>query len=150
MGNARLMADLGVSLGDLEAQAEALRGGGADRGVRGRSTAGRRALSRIADPIRPTARAAIDALKAAGIRIVMLTGDDAATAKAVARELGIDDVRANMLPEDKHRIVAELKAEGRVVAMGGRRGERRAPRWPRPTSASRWARGRRSRSGAPA
>ena len=73
----------------------------------------------IADPIKATARAALDALKADGIRIIMLTGDNQTTAEAVARQLGVEDVRADVLPDDKHRIVGELKARGRIVAMAG-------------------------------
>ena len=73
----------------------------------------------IADPIKPTTRAAIGELKTLGIHIVMLTGDSRTTAEAVARQLGIKDVHADVLPEDKHRIVSKLKKDGRVVAMAG-------------------------------
>ncbi|MEZ5763916.1 MAG: HAD-IC family P-type ATPase [Xanthobacteraceae bacterium] len=65
------------------------------------------------------ARAALDQLKAAGLRIVMLTGDNATTAQAVARQLGIDEVQAEALPEHKSDVVARLRAEGRKVAMAG-------------------------------
>jgi Cu+-exporting ATPase len=118
LGNARLMADLGVRLGDLQAQADTLRGDGATAlfvAIDG-SPAG---VIAIADPIKPTTRGAIDALKAAGIHIVMLTGDNRMTAEAVARRLGIEDVHADVLPEDKHRLVSQLKQDGRVVAMAG-------------------------------
>jgi Cu+-exporting ATPase len=118
LGNARLMADLGVRLGDLQAQADTLRGDGATAlfvAIDG-SPAG---VIAIADPIKPTTRGAIDALKAAGIHIVMLTGDNRMTAEAVARRLGIEDVHADVLPEDKHRLVSRLKQDGRVVAMAG-------------------------------
>lgn len=73
----------------------------------------------VADPIKPTSRDAIRALHERGIRIVMLTGDSEATARAVAGEIGIDEVHADVSPEDKHRIVGELKDAGRTVAMAG-------------------------------
>jgi len=76
-------------------------------------------LIAVADPIKPTSAAAIGALHARGIRVVMLTGDSRATAEAVAREMGIDEVHANVSPEDKHRKVEALKAAGRRVAMAG-------------------------------
>jgi Cu+-exporting ATPase len=71
----------------------------------------------VADPIKPTSKQAIVALHRRGIEVIMLTGDSAATAEAVAREMGIDEVRANVSPADKHRAVEELKASGRRVAM---------------------------------
>ena len=73
----------------------------------------------VADPIKETSVAAIASLHRQNIRVVMLTGDAERTARAVARQVGIDEVRANVSPEDKHRIIGELKAEGRVVAMAG-------------------------------
>jgi Cu+-exporting ATPase len=73
----------------------------------------------IADPIKATTRTALDSLRADGIHIVMLTGDNRTTAEAVARQLGIDDVEADVLPEDKNRIVRKLRADGRIVAMAG-------------------------------
>ena len=73
----------------------------------------------IADPIKATTPGALAALKAEGIRVVMLTGDNAATAKAVARRLGITEVEAEVLPEDKAKVVERLRREGRVVAMAG-------------------------------
>jgi Cu+-exporting ATPase len=76
-------------------------------------------LIAVADPIKPTSAAAIAALHARGIRVVMLTGDSLATAEAVAREMAIDEVHANVSPEDKHHKVEELKAAGRRVAMAG-------------------------------
>ncbi len=72
-----------------------------------------------ADPIRPTTRAAIAGMRELGIRVVMLTGDAKATAEAVARELGIDEVVAGVLPAAKAEAVSRLKREGRVVAMAG-------------------------------
>ena len=118
LGNAKLMAELGVQLGDLEAQAEVLRGEGATALFVAIDDKPGGVIA-IADPIKPTTRAAIDDLKAAGIHIVMLTGDNRTTAEAVARQLGIEDVHAEMLPQDKHRIVVQLKKDGRVVAMAG-------------------------------
>ena len=118
LGNAALMADLGVKLGAFEARAEALRGGGATAlflAADGKPAG----VIAIADPIKATTRAAIDALKADGIHVVMLTGDNRTTAEAVARQLGLEDVHADVLPDDKHRIVRQLKSEGKIVAMAG-------------------------------
>ena len=118
LGNAALMADNHVDLGDLAAEAETLRQDGATAlfvsidGAPGGVIA-------IADPIKATTKVAIDELKAAGIHVVMLTGDNKTTAEAVARQLGIDDVHADVLPDDKHKIVRDLKQAGKVVAMAG-------------------------------
>lgn len=73
----------------------------------------------VADPIKETSASAIAKLHRAGIHVVMLTGDAEGTAHAVARQVDIDEVRANVSPEDKHRIIRELRAEGRIVAMAG-------------------------------
>jgi len=73
----------------------------------------------IADPVKPTTPEALDALRREGIRVVMLTGDNRTTAEAVARKLGIDEVEADVLPDQKSAVVARLKSEGRVVAMAG-------------------------------
>ncbi len=73
----------------------------------------------VADPIKQTTPDAIRALHAAGLRVIMLTGDARATAAAIGRELGIDEIHADVLPEDKNRIVRELQAAGAVVAMAG-------------------------------
>ena len=118
LGNAGLMAEQGVELGGLLAEADALRGSGATAvflAVDGRPGG----VIAIADPIKPTTRAALDRLRADGIRIMMLTGDNVTTAQAVAKQLGIADVEADMLPEGKHRIVKSLRSAGRVVAMAG-------------------------------
>ena len=118
LGNAGLMAEQGVELGGLLAEADALRGSGATAvflAVDGRPGG----VIAIADPIKPTTRAALDSLRADGIRIMMLTGDNVTTAQAVAKQLGIADVEADMLPEGKHRIVKSLRSAGRVVAMAG-------------------------------
>jgi Cu2+-exporting ATPase len=73
----------------------------------------------VADTIKPTTREAIATLKASGLRIVLVTGDNAATAAAVAKAVGIDDVMSEVLPEDKYRKVQALQGEGRIVAMAG-------------------------------
>jgi Cu+-exporting ATPase len=73
----------------------------------------------IADPVKPSAQDALKKLRADGLRIVMLTGDNATTAKAVAKTLGIDEVEAGVLPERKSDVVARLRGEGRRVAMVG-------------------------------
>jgi Cu+-exporting ATPase len=118
IGNRKIMADVGIAIGGLDAEAEALRQDGATVvhvAING-AVAG---LIAIADPIKPSASKAIDALKADGIRVVMLTGDNATTANAVARKLGIAEVEAEVLPQDKSRIVERLRKEGQVVAMAG-------------------------------
>jgi Cu2+-exporting ATPase len=76
-------------------------------------------LISVADPIKSTTRRAIEQLHAAGIRIVMLTGDNATTAAAVAKQLGLDDFKADVMPEDKLNYLKALQAEGRIVAMAG-------------------------------
>ncbi|MDP9095375.1 MAG: heavy metal translocating P-type ATPase, partial [Pseudomonadota bacterium] len=118
LGNAKLMADQKIDMGDLSAKADSLRGSGATAlfvAVDGKPGG----IVAIADPIKPTTRAALDSLRADGIHVVMLTGDNRTTAQAVASQLGIDDVEADVLPEDKHRIVQKLRADGKVVAMAG-------------------------------
>jgi len=102
----------------LDADAERLRGDGATVifvGING-TLAG---LIAIADPVKPTAQAALDALKADGISIVMLTGDNRTTAQTVAAKLGIADVEAEVLPDEKNAAVRRLRHEGHVVAMAG-------------------------------
>ncbi|WP_424140567.1 heavy metal translocating P-type ATPase [Roseomonas chloroacetimidivorans] len=118
LGNARLMADLGVNLGDLATKADDLRREGGSAlflAVDGKPGG----VIAVADPIKETTPSALQSLRAEGIHIVMLTGDNATTAAAVARKLGIDEFQGDVLPEDKHRIVRELRAEGKVVAMAG-------------------------------
>jgi len=118
LGNARLMLDLGIAFGDLTARAEMLRGDGATAlflAVDGRPGA----VIAIADPIKATTRAALDDLRADGVRIVMLTGDNKTTAASVGRKLGLSDIQGDVLPEDKHRIIRSMRAEGHVVAMAG-------------------------------
>jgi len=76
-------------------------------------------LIALADPVKESTPEAIDALRREGLRIVMLTGDNAATAQSVARRLGIDEVHAGVLPDEKHARVRELQSAGRVIAMAG-------------------------------
>jgi Cu+-exporting ATPase len=118
LGNAALMAGLGIDVTALERDADDLRQSGAIA-VFLAADGKPGGVIAIADPVKATARAAIDALKAAGIHVVMLTGDNRITAGNVARQLGLDDVRAEILPQDKYRIVRELKASGKIVAMAG-------------------------------
>jgi len=118
LGNAKLMADLDIKLGDLEHKADDLRSDGATAlflAVDGKPGG----VIAIADPIKSTTQAALDSLRNYGIRIVMLTGDNKTTAEAVARKLGIKEIEADILPQDKNRIVKKLTAEGRTVAMAG-------------------------------
>jgi Cu+-exporting ATPase len=77
------------------------------------------ALLGVADPIKPTTAAAVQALRAEGLRIVMLTGDNETTARAVAGKLGVDDVRAGVLPTAKREVIRDLQRQGRIVAMAG-------------------------------
>jgi Cu+-exporting ATPase len=118
LGNASYLAELGVDVSPLRVRAEALRRDGATAifaAVDGRVAA----VIAIADPLKDTTPAAIRALRDEGVRIVMLTGDERATAEAVARQLGIDEVEANVLPERKGAVVKRLREAGRVVAMAG-------------------------------
>jgi Cu+-exporting ATPase len=118
LGNVELMSGLGVVLGDLDQRADALRSDGATAlfmAVDGKPGG----IIAIADPIKATTQAALDQLRKDGIRIVMLTGDNKTTAEAVAKKLGITEVKADVLPQDKSRIVKKLTAEGRIIAMAG-------------------------------
>jgi Cu+-exporting ATPase len=118
VGNARLMEEQGVDAGSLAAEAERLRGDGATVFFIARD--GRLAgLLAVADPVKETTPAALAGLIEDGVHVVMLTGDNRTTAEAVARRLGITEVEAEVLPEDKQRIVERMRAEGRHVAMAG-------------------------------
>ncbi len=118
IGSRRFIAEQGADITPLDPQADALRRTGAT--VVYVTIDGRLAgLIGIADPIKAGARAAIDALKADGLRIVMMTGDNETTARAVADTLGITEVAAEVLPQDKASVVEKLRGEGRVVAMAG-------------------------------
>ena len=118
IGNARIMTDAGIDTKSLDGEADRLREDGAtvifialDGTLAG--------ILAIVDPIKSTTPEALQALKAAGLNIVMLTGDNKVTAQAVARKLGITQIEAEVLPQDKSRIVERLKSEGHVVAMAG-------------------------------
>jgi Cu+-exporting ATPase len=118
LGNAVFLKDQGVDTSELSTQADDLRRMGATAifiGIDGK-VAGAFA---IADPVKETTPQALAALRKEGIRVVMLTGDNRTTAKAVAAKLGIDDVEAEVLPDQKSAVVAKFKQEGRVVAMAG-------------------------------
>jgi Cu+-exporting ATPase len=121
VGNERLLARLALDPGPLAARAEALRQEG--RTVMFVAAAGRLlGLIAVADPLKPSAREAIEALHREGLRVVMATGDGRATAEAVARALGFrgeDEVIAEVLPAEKADVVRRLEAAGRVVAMAG-------------------------------
>ncbi|WP_046863425.1 heavy metal translocating P-type ATPase [Microvirga massiliensis] len=118
LGNAKFMTEHGVDVAPLSQAAEELRRDGATAifvGVDGRVIG---AIA-IADPVKGTTPEALAVLRADGIRIVMLTGDNWTTARAVAERLGIDEVEAEVLPEQKSAVVDKFRREGRVVAMAG-------------------------------
>jgi Cu+-exporting ATPase len=119
LGNAKLLSDAGIAIADdLPKRADDLRADGAtalflavDRLCAG--------VIAIADPVKATTPAALRELQADGMRVVMLTGDNLITANAVAKKLGITEIEADVLPDDKHRIVAGFRSTGLVVAMAG-------------------------------
>jgi P-type Cu+ transporter len=118
LGNTTLMGEVGADVASIGEVAERLRREGASAmflAVDGRAVG----VIAVADPIKASTPAAIAALKAAGLRLVMATGDGRTTAEAVARRLGIDEVHGEVRPKDKTDLVARLKAEGRRVAMAG-------------------------------
>jgi Cu+-exporting ATPase len=118
LGNAKFLAEQEIDTKVLETEADALRQDGATAifvAINGMAAG----IIAIADPVKESTPAAIDALHADGIRIVMLTGDNRTTAEAVARRLGIDEVEAEVLPDQKAAIVTRLREQGRVVAMAG-------------------------------
>jgi Cu+-exporting ATPase len=112
------LAELKIPTAGLEAEAERLRRDGATAvylAVDGKASG----ILAVADPVKSTAPAALQALREEGIRVVMLTGDNRTTAQAVARRLGITEVEAEVLPEQKSAVVGGFRREGRVVAMAG-------------------------------
>ena len=118
LGNAEMMKERGVDTAPLAAEADRQRADA--RTVVFVAVDGElRGLIAVADPVKATAREAVRALRADGLRVAMVTGDDERTATAVARAVGIDDVRAGVLPGGKREIVRELQSQGRRVAMAG-------------------------------
>ncbi len=118
LGNAALMQELSIDVSSLTARADALRSDGATVmlvGIDGVAAG----LVAAADPIKQTTKEALTALRKDGVEVVMLTGDNMTTARAVADRLGITHVEADVLPEDKGRIIQELRDKGRFVAMAG-------------------------------
>ena len=118
LGNAQLFAEQGIALGDLADAADDLRREGntvvfiaVDRRAAG--------LIAVADPIKASSAEAISQLHEEGLRVVMVTGDNRTTAEAVAKKLGIDEIEAEVLPEQKADVVKKLQAAGRVVAVAG-------------------------------
>jgi Cu+-exporting ATPase len=125
LGSGNFLQEQQVDVATLASEADALRGDGATAifmAVDGQAAA----IFAIADPIKPTTPEAVRTLKAEGVRLVMMTGDNRTTALAVARKLGIDEVEADVLPQDKAAVVAKFHKEGRKVAMAGD-GENDAP-----------------------
>nr|WP_301547074.1 MULTISPECIES: copper-translocating P-type ATPase [unclassified Duganella] len=118
LGNTALMSETGVGVDALRAEAEALRAQGAS--VMYLAVDGKLAgLLAVSDPIKASTAEALATLKAAGLRVVMATGDGMTTARSVGRRLGIDEVHGEVKPADKLELVERLQREGRVVAMAG-------------------------------
>jgi Cu+-exporting ATPase len=118
LGNAKYLAELSIDTSSMAAEAERLRSEGATAvflAVNGKPAG----IIAIADPVKATTAAALKALAADGIRVVMLTGDNRTTAEAVANRLGITEVEAEVLPDQKSAVIEKLTREGRVVAMAG-------------------------------
>jgi Cu+-exporting ATPase len=118
VGTGALLRELGVEPGELEAQAGELRGSGGTVvlvAVDGRAAG----LVEVRDPVKPGAARAVRSLRDEGVEVVMVTGDSRTTALAVAREVGIDRVEAEVRPAEKGAVVARFLAEGRIVAMAG-------------------------------
>jgi Cu+-exporting ATPase len=118
LGNASFLRELGIDTAELERAAERMRRDGATAiflGADGKAAA----VIAIADPIKSTTAAALDALAQEKVHVVMLTGDNRTTAEAVARRLGIAEVEAEVLPEQKSAVVEKLRRQGRTVAMAG-------------------------------
>ena len=118
LGNARFLSELGIDTAALTSAAEQTRQDGATAiflAANGKAAG----TIAIADPIKDTTPAALKALRAAGLRVVMLTGDNRTTAQAVAQRLGISEIDAEVLPGRKAEVIAKLRGEGRIVAMAG-------------------------------
>jgi Cu+-exporting ATPase len=118
IGNHKMMQRIGLANDALAERAEALRAEGHTAmfvAVDGKAAG----VVSVSDPVKETTVEAIDRLHAAGTKVIMLTGDNATTAEAVARSIGIDEVHADVSPEDKHRVIRELRKKGAKVAMAG-------------------------------
>jgi Cu+-exporting ATPase len=118
IGNAPFLSERGVSVDRLSTRAERLRSDGSTTifvAINGTALG----VIGIADPIKATTLRALAELKAHGVRVIMLTGDTHTTAQAVARKLGLSDVEAEVLPDQKSEVVSRLRSDGRVVAMAG-------------------------------
>jgi Cu+-exporting ATPase len=118
LGNARFLGEQGIDVSPLAKEADRLRGDGATAillGMDGKAAA----VLAIADPVKESTPAALDALKRDKVRVVMLTGDNRITADAVARRLGIAEVEAEVLPDQKSAVIEKFRREGRIVAMAG-------------------------------
>jgi Cu+-exporting ATPase len=118
LGNAGFLEEYDVDLGALAEAADRLRADGATAiyiAVNGKAAG----VIAIADPVKETTAEALTALSEAGIKVIMLTGDNRVTAEAIARRLGIDDVEADVLPDQKSKVVQRLREQGRIVAMAG-------------------------------
>jgi Cu+-exporting ATPase len=118
LGNAKFLGEIGIDVSALQGEADGLRRDGATAifiAIDGRPAG----VIAIADPIKESTPSAIDALHKQRIRIVMMTGDNKTTAEAVARKLGIEEVQADVLPEQKGSVVEQLRRQGKVVAMAG-------------------------------
>ncbi|MEJ0076177.1 MAG: heavy metal translocating P-type ATPase [Alphaproteobacteria bacterium] len=118
LGSAGFFAELRVATAGLNGQAEELRHDGATAifvAIDGKAAG----VIAIADPVKPTTQTALDSLRDAGVRIVMLTGDNRTTAQAIARRLGITEIEAEVLPDQKSAVIERLRREGRRVAMAG-------------------------------
>jgi len=118
LGNASFLEEYDVDLGALAEAADRLRADGATAiyiAVNGKAAG----VIAIADPVKETTGQALAALREAGIKVIMLTGDNRVTAEAIARRLGIDDVEADVLPDQKSAVVQRLREQGRIVAMAG-------------------------------
>ncbi len=118
LGNRAMMEAARIDVAALEGPANELRNDGATAifaALDGKACG----VIAIADPIKPTTAEAVRTLKAAGVRVVMLTGDNRTTAEAVARKLGVSEIEAEVLPQDKGKVIERLRKQGRVVAMAG-------------------------------
>ena len=123
LGNQALLDELKIPAAELSGEAESLRQDGQTvmfLAVNGKAVG----IIGVADPIKSSSHDAIRSLHEEGIQIVMLTGDSRTTAQAVARKIGIDDVEAEVLPDQKSEVVKRLQAAGHIVAMAGRRSQR--------------------------